>query len=519
MRPTRLLAFLFLSCSLTVHADEPKAAKPEKKEEAKSDEKKKDEDKAKDEESSTTNGSVKISGKEVRYKATAAMLPILKPDGTPAAQVFHIAYQVEGQDAKTRPVTFCFNGGPGSSSVWLHLGAFGPKRVNLPADGLTPPIPPGGLVPNEYSILSETDLVFIDPVNTGYSHATEPDKVGDFLGVQEDIQAVGEFIRLWLTREKRWSSPKFIAGESYGGIRGAGLAEHLASKHRIYLNGLIIVSGLLDYDTLIGSTLNDLPNQVLLPALTAVAHYHKKLPPDLQADRAKAIAEAREFAFRDYSYALHMARTLPKAERAVTVKKLARLTGLPEELIGGNNMAAMHRSRGRLEEAEELQAEARRTGTPVAVVFLDLDQFGNRHAGDHLRDRYRRRPRRRQREQPRQAGRGTPARRGAPPGRDGREGLVVVPAGAGLLLAGQLARRPVDLELRDAEHPRPPEAHPRHHRRADLRCQGLRDAHLAAPRPHGAAEGDGAGDRGRAARAERAVRRRAHRRDADAGGG
>ena len=303
MRPTRLLAFLFLSCSLAVHADEPKSAKPEdKKEEAKPDEKKKDEEKDKDEESSTTNGSVTIGGKEVRYKATAAMLPILKPDGKPAAQVFHIAYQVEGKDAKTRPVTFCFNGGPGSSSVWLHLGAFGPKRVNLPADGLTPPIPPGGLVPNEYSILSETDLVFIDPVNTGYSHATEPDKVGDFLGVQEDIQAVGEFIRLWLTREKRWSSPKFIAGESYGGIRGAGLAEHLASKHRIYLNGLIIVSGLLDYDTLIGSTLNDLPNQVLLPALTAVAHYHKKLPPDLQADRAKAIAEAREFAFRDYSY-------------------------------------------------------------------------------------------------------------------------------------------------------------------------------------------------------------------------
>lgn len=339
MRPTRLLAVLLLSCGFIVHADEPKSAKPEdKKEETKPDEQKKDDEKHKDEESSTTDGSVRIGGKEVHYEATAAMLPILKPDGKPAAQVFHIAYQVEGQDAKTRPVTFCFNGGPGSSSVWLHLGAFGPKRVNLPADGLTPPIPPGGLVPNEYSILSETDLVFIDPVNTGYSHATEPDKVGDFLGVQEDIQAVGEFIRLWLTREKRWSSPKFIAGESYGGIRGAGLAEHLASKHRIYINGLIIVSGLLDYDTLVGSTLNDLPNQVLLPALTAVAHYHKKLPPDLQADRAKAIAEAREFAFRDYSYALHMARTLPKAERAVTVKKLARLTGLPEKLIDDNNM-------------------------------------------------------------------------------------------------------------------------------------------------------------------------------------
>lgn len=325
------LALILALCGHISFADEPR------KEDKPKPEPKKEEKKGEDE-SSTTSGSVTINGKEIKYKATAAMLPILKPDGKPSAKVFHISYKAEGADAKTRPVTFCFNGGPGSSSVWLHLGAFGPKRVNLPADGLTPPTPPGGLTPNEFSLLDETDLVFIDPVNTGFSQAEDQGKVGEFLGVREDIQAVGEFIRLWLTREQRWLSPKFIAGESYGGIRGAGLAEHLASRHRIYLNGLIIVSGLLDYDVLIGTTLNDLPNLVLLPTLTAVAHYHKKLPPDLQADRAKAIAEAREYAFGEYAHALLMGHSLSKEKRAAAVAKLARLTGLPPKVIDDNHL-------------------------------------------------------------------------------------------------------------------------------------------------------------------------------------
>lgn len=338
LRPA-LLSLAIAFCSAAVFADDPKPkAEPPKKEQPKKEEPKKEdkpkpEEKKKDEESSTVDGSVTIGGKEIKYKATAAMLPILKPDGKPSAKVFHIAYKAEGSDPKTRPVTFCFNGGPGSSATWLHLGAFGPKRVKLPSDGLTPPLPPGGLEPNEFSLLDQTDLVFIDPVNTGFSQAEDPNKVGEFLGVREDIQAVGEFIRLWLTREKRWLSPKFIAGESYGGIRGGGLAEHLASKHRIYLNGLIIVSGLLDYDVLTGTTLNDLPNQVLLPTLTSVAHYHKKLPPDLQADRAKAIAEAREYAFGDYLHVCAMSHSLSKEQRAAAIAKLARLTGLPPKLI------------------------------------------------------------------------------------------------------------------------------------------------------------------------------------------
>lgn len=316
----------------------PEAAKKsdEKTDEPKGDTKKPDEKKSGEDKDkpSITQGTVTIGGKEIAYEAKAGTLPILKPDGKPSAQVFYTSYTAKNVgDVATRPVTFCFNGGPGSSSVWLHLGAFGPKRVNLPADGLKPPKPPGGMVNNEFSILDVTDLVFIDPVNTGFSRAEDPKSVSEFLGVQEDIASVGEFMRLWVTREERWRSPKFVAGESYGGIRGGGLAKHLQERHRMYLNGVIIVSGLLDYATLINGPLNDTPYLTLLPALTATAHYHKKLPPDLQADFKKAIAESRAYSFGDYAASLLKGSDLPAAERATVAQKLARLTGLEAKLI------------------------------------------------------------------------------------------------------------------------------------------------------------------------------------------
>lgn len=329
-RPTFFAVLTACALPVCLFAEEAKKEKPE---EAKKEEKK-DEKKPEDDKPVVTEGKVTIGGKEIAYEAKAGTLPILKPDGKPSAQVFYTAYTMKGvKDAAKRPVTFCFNGGPGSSSVWLHLGAFGPKRVDLPADGLTPPKPPGGLVDNEFSLLDATDLVFIDPVNTGFSRAEDPDKVSEFLGVQEDIQSVAEFMRLWVTREERWRSPKFIAGESYGGIRGGGLAQHLQQRHRMYLNGIIIVSGLLDYATLIPGPLNDTPYLVGLPAMTATAHYHKKLPPDLQADFGKAVAEAREFAFGEYASALLKGADLTKAEREVVVKKLARLSGLDPKRI------------------------------------------------------------------------------------------------------------------------------------------------------------------------------------------
>lgn len=330
---------VFGLCVEEVKKDTPPSAAPAPAKTVPKQEKKESTDKAMGDKPVITEGRVTIGGKELTYRAKAGTLPILKPDGKPSAQVFYTAYTLKNvKDVASRPVTFCFNGGPGSSSVWLHLGAFGPRRVDLPADGLTPPMPPGGLVNNEFSLLDVTDLVFIDPVNTGFSRAEDPKNASEFLGVQEDIQCVGEFMRLWVTREDRWRSPKFIAGESYGGIRGGGLAQHLQQRHRMYLNGVIIVSGLLDYATLIPGPLNETPYLVGLPALTATAHYHKKLPPDLQADFKKAVAESREFAFNGYASALLKGADLPKTERDAVVKKLARLTGLRAELIAEQNL-------------------------------------------------------------------------------------------------------------------------------------------------------------------------------------
>jgi carboxypeptidase C (cathepsin A) len=286
-----------------------------------------------------TEGTVTIGGQSIPYRATAGMLPILGKDEKPTAQVFYIAYVATNHpDAGTRPITFCFNGGPGSSSVWLHLGAFGPRRVEMPGDGTRPPRPPGRLIPNEHSILDATDLVFIDPVSTGFSRPEQPDKAADFHGQDKDIQTVAEFIRLYTTREKRWRSPKFLAGESYGVFRSAGLANYLQDHFGLYANGLVLVSGVLDFDTLDEGGLNDTPHLCFLSAMTATAHYHRRLPAELQADFRKAIAEARAFADGDYARALRLGAALPNEERKGIAAKLARLTGLPAGYIEDHNL-------------------------------------------------------------------------------------------------------------------------------------------------------------------------------------
>ena len=201
-----------------------------------------------------TTNTVTIAGQRVTYVAETGMLPILKPDGTSRASVFYVAYTRQGEkDMAARPVTFCFNGGPGSSSVWLHLGALGPRRVKMNADGTLPP-PPFGLVDNEYSILDGSDLVFIDPVATGFSRATKDEKPDQFFSDSADLDSVGEFIRLWTTRHERWLSPKYLCGESYGVFRAAGLADYLRSRYGMYLNGLILVSGVLDFATICGQS-------------------------------------------------------------------------------------------------------------------------------------------------------------------------------------------------------------------------------------------------------------------------
>ena len=190
---------------------------------------------------------VTIAGQRVTYVAETGMLPLLKPDGTARASVFYVAYTRRAKPTRrSGPSRSVSTGGPGSSSVWLHLGALGPRRVKMNEDGTLPP-PPFGLVDNEYSILDASDLVFIDPVATGFSRPAKDEKADQFFGQSADLDSVGEFIRLWTTRHERWLSPKYLCGESYGVFRAAGLAGYLRSRYGMYLNGLILVSGVLDF--------------------------------------------------------------------------------------------------------------------------------------------------------------------------------------------------------------------------------------------------------------------------------
>jgi len=286
-----------------------------------------------------TTNTVTIAGERVKYVAETGMLPILKDDGTTSASVFYIAYtRLDKTNAATRPVTFSFNGGPGSASVWLHLGALGPRRVKMNEDGTLPP-PPFSLVDNEYSILGASDLVFIDPVATGFSRAAKDEKAEQFFGEKGDLQSVGEFIRLWTTRHNRWLSPKYVVGESYGVYRAAGLADHLRENYGMYLNGLILVSGVLDFSTLDNEPGNDVPYIVYLPAYTAAAHFHKKLPDDLQnSDLTNALAESRAFAKGDYASALQKGDSLSADEHKKIAAELVRLTGLKPQVIEDNDL-------------------------------------------------------------------------------------------------------------------------------------------------------------------------------------
>src|SRR4051812_5262557 len=224
------------------------------------------------------------------------------------AQIFSISYVLDDTDAR-RPVTFAFNGGPGSSSAWLHLGLLGPRRV-LSGDvgALTPP--PYALVDNLESLLRVSDLVFIDPVTTGYSRSSEGHKVDDFHGYSRDVESVGEFIRLWTSRQDRWLSPKFLAGESYGTTRAAALAAYLANGCGMYLNGLILISTALDIGSLNFSEGNDLPYALFLPTYTAAAHYHGVIDGDLE----ERLADAEDFASRDLPWALARGSRLDRAE-------------------------------------------------------------------------------------------------------------------------------------------------------------------------------------------------------------
>ncbi|MBA3875931.1 MAG: peptidase S10 [Anaerolinea sp.] len=256
----------------------------------------------------------------------------------PKATVFVTAYTLDGADARKRPVTFAFNGGPGSSSVWLHLGLLGPRRV-VSGDVGVPVPPPYDLVDNAESLLIHSDLVFIDPVATGYSRAVDGVKPADFHGFTRDIESVAEVIRLWTSRNGRWMSPKLLAGESYGTLRAAGLASHLQERYGMYLNGIALISSVLDLGTIMFNEGNDVPYALYLPTYAAVAHYHGKHP---GRTLGEVLHEAEAYAAGDYPRVLARGHRLSPAERRAAVAKVARLTGLRREYIDRVDLRVEH---------------------------------------------------------------------------------------------------------------------------------------------------------------------------------
>jgi carboxypeptidase C (cathepsin A) len=293
-----------------------------------------------------TRHTIVINGEEIAYTALAGTL-ILKEESEkegeaegekPRAAIFFVAYlRDDVQDRSKRPITFSFNGGPGSSSVWLHLGVLGPRRVLMDAAGGPLP-PPHQLVDNIYSPLDVTDLVFIDPVSTGFSRAVVGEKAQPFHGFKKDIESVGDFIRLFVTRYRRWSSPKFLIGESYGTTRSAGLSGYLQDHHNMYLNGIMLVSSVLDFATLDFNPGNELPYIFFLPTYTATAWYHRRLATDLQENFHAAITEARQFALGEYTTALMKGNQLSDEEHEHIRRRLARLTGLSEQYCESSHL-------------------------------------------------------------------------------------------------------------------------------------------------------------------------------------
>jgi carboxypeptidase C (cathepsin A) len=294
----------------------------------------------------TTRHSITIDGAELSYTVTAGRM-VLRLEGhtddkfdgpQPKAEVFVTAYTADADDPVTRPVTFAFNGGPGSSSVWLHLGLLGPRRVLMGDVGELLP-PPYALADNPQTLLRHSDLVFVDPVSTGFSRAVKGEKPKDFHGYGGDIESVGEVIRLWTTRNGRWMSPKYLCGESYGTTRAAGLARHLQERYGLYLNGLMLVSAVLDFGTAEFGGGNDDPYALYLPTYAAVAHYHGK-----HGDRPllDVLAEAEAYAERDYLWALARGSRLDADERAVAAARVAELSGLSADYVDRVNLRPEH---------------------------------------------------------------------------------------------------------------------------------------------------------------------------------
>lgn len=345
-----------------------------------------------------THHTATIDGKEIKYTATAGKMLMTTDEGDPKAHVFFVAYALDTGDADAsdkkdadakseddashehahdeehdhgdetkdraasdsddekqndanaddenaapakpnrRPITFCFNGGPGSSSVWLHLGMLGPVRVKLDSDAKTL-APPHELIDNPFSLLDVTDLVFIDPVSTGFSRPAKGESKNQFHGYNEDLNSVGQFIHDYTTKYARWASPKFLLGESYGGLRVAGLVGQLRDRYHLEVNGAVLVSAVVDFQTLMTGGNNDIAYALFLPSYAATAWYHKALDEELQDDSLEdVVTAAEEFAGGDYLHALAAGDSLDDDEREEVVERMAELTGLSEEYVDAANL-------------------------------------------------------------------------------------------------------------------------------------------------------------------------------------
>lgn len=280
---------------------------------------------------------INTQGKPSQFSVETGYLDWKDENNEMKAKMFFTAYTKDGENASSRPITFAFNGGPGSSSLWLHIGCMGPRVIEMDEKG-DAPAPPYRLIDNHYNWLDLTDIVFIDPVGTGFSRPVKGEKDQQFYGYKNDISSVGEFIRLYLNKQKRWISPKYVAGESYGTTRAAGLSRYLITKHAIFLNGIILVSAALDFETLREFEGNDLANLCFMPGYTATAFYHKKLSPELQKDLGVTLQKAERFVETSYAAALFRGNALSAREKDSVATLLALYTGTSKDFCLKSNL-------------------------------------------------------------------------------------------------------------------------------------------------------------------------------------
>jgi carboxypeptidase C (cathepsin A) len=328
-RRSRLLLFCAAACLV---AASPFGAFPQEKESKPAEKPAETPAAPPKEESTVTDHSIKIGSQTVPYKATVGSLLLKNEKDEPTALIFFTSYiRSDSKDVSQRPISFLYNGGPGSASLWLHMGSFGPKRVSTTNAGVTPPAP-YKLEDNPNCLLDKTDLVFIDPVGTGFSRAVGKAQDKDFWGVDQDARSLAQFVEAYVSRNNRWNSPKFLIGESYGTFRNAVLANTLQSRYNLYLNGLVMISSVWDLGTISFYPGEDLSYILYLPSYAATAWYHKVVsdrPNNLNA----FVDDATKFAKGDYADALLKGDALSDTEKSAIAKKFAHFTGLSEDYV------------------------------------------------------------------------------------------------------------------------------------------------------------------------------------------